>query len=154
MVGNLADEMSINRVFILRRWRIIASLSLSTFSTQSILRIFLFQVKLILWHSPTRCSTDEIMAFERQRRRLSTDSDQSSTSTTYSTESTKNYRSLSPSLSFASTSTSHPTSEKTQRTHSNKRGSNLASPAELLLARTKNTFLDLNPYFQCLLLPR
>ncbi|CAF0788148.1 unnamed protein product [Didymodactylos carnosus] len=47
------------------------------------------------------------------------------------------------------------TTTTTTQTTSLKRNTSslLASPAEQLLARTKNTFVDLNPYFQCSSLP-
>jgi hypothetical protein len=80
------------------------------------------------------------MAYER--RRLSTESDKSSTSTTHSTESITTYPVISSGqkqISKQSTST--------------KRNSTMSSPAEILLARTKNSFVDLNPYFQCSSLP-
>lgn len=67
------------------------------------------------------------MAYER--RRLSTESDKSSTSTTHSTESL------------------------TTKKSTVKQSFTMNSPAEILLARTKNTFIDLNPYFQCSSLP-
>lgn len=75
------------------------------------------------------------MAYER--RRLSTESEKSSTSTTHSTESI----------------TTH-SDHKLVSTNTNKRTPTMSSPAEMLLARTKNTFVDLNPYFQCSSLPR
>jgi len=80
------------------------------------------------------------MAYER--RRLSTESDKSSTSTTYSIESTTTYPVI---------STEHNPSSKKSTTI--KRSPTMSSPAEVLLARTKNTFIDLNPYFQCSSLP-
>jgi hypothetical protein len=82
------------------------------------------------------------MAYER--RRLSTESDKSSTSTTHSTESTTTH----PDQKLSNIPTTKSTS-----THTIKRSSTMSSPAELLLARTKNTFIDLNPYFQCSSLP-
>ncbi len=87
------------------------------------------------------------MAYER--RRLSTESDKSSTSTTHSTES----------ITYPIIPTDQKLSKKTSSTNtikSNpiKRSSTMSSPAELILARTKNTFVDLNPYFQCSSLPR
>ena len=95
------------------------------------------------------------MAYER--RRLSTESEKSSTSTNHSTESNPAYGTISPYVTHpmnpADQKLSITTDKKT--THSpNKRQSNLTSPAEELLARTKNTFIDLNPYFQCSSLPR
>jgi hypothetical protein len=80
------------------------------------------------------------MAYER--RRLSTESDKSSTSTTHSTESTTTY------------SVQNQITKKSTSTNTTKRNSTMSSPAEILLARTKNTFVDLNPYFQCSSLPR
>jgi hypothetical protein len=79
------------------------------------------------------------MAYER--RRLSTESDKSSTSTTHSTESTTTY------------SVQNQITKKSTSTNTTKRNSTMSSPAEILLARTKNTFVDLNPYFQCSSLP-
>ena len=75
------------------------------------------------------------MAYER--RRLSTESEKSSTSTTHSTESI----------------TTH-SDQKLVSANTTKRTPTMSSPAEILLARTKNTFVDLNPYFQCSSLPR
>jgi hypothetical protein len=83
------------------------------------------------------------MAYER--RRLSTESDKSSTSTTYSTES-PTYPIIPPAQNI--------TTKKSTSTSTTKRNPTMSSPAELLLARTKNTFIDLNPYFQCSSLPR
>jgi hypothetical protein len=95
------------------------------------------------------------MAYER--RRLSTESDKSSTSTNHSTESNTTYRTISPHIVHPTI----PTDQKlsiitTTKKLSNtiKRNSTMTSPAEQLLARTKNTFVDLNPYFQCSSLPR
>lgn len=80
------------------------------------------------------------MAYER--RRLSTESDKSSTSTNHSTESTTTFP-------------INPVGQNKAATiNTIKRNSTMSSPAELLLARTKNTFIDLNPYFQCSSLPR
>lgn len=80
------------------------------------------------------------MAYER--RRLSTESEKSSTSTTHSTESI----------------TTHPDQnligKKSVSINTTKRTPMMSSPAEILLARTKNSFVDLNPYFQCSSLPR
>jgi len=84
------------------------------------------------------------MAYER--RRLSTESDKSSTSTTYSTESTTTY----PIIPGGQ----NKITKKSSSTNTIKREAIMSSPAELLLARTKNTFIDLNPYFQCSSLPR
>ncbi|CAF0725707.1 unnamed protein product [Adineta ricciae] len=93
------------------------------------------------------------MAYER--RRLSTESDKSSTSTNHSTESTTTYHTISPHRV-------HPTIPADQKlsilsmkqpTNMVKRSSTISSPAEQLLARTKNAFVDLNPYFQCSSLP-
>lgn len=84
------------------------------------------------------------MAYER--RRLSTESDKSSTSTTHSTESTATYPIIPTGQSV--------TTKKSTSTNTAKRNSTMSSPAEVLLARTKNTFIDLNPYFQCSSLPR
>lgn len=80
------------------------------------------------------------MAYER--RRLSTESEKSSSSTTHSTESitTHSDQQLVSKISVSGNTT--------------KRTPTMSSPAEILLARTKNTFLDLNPYFQCSSLPR
>ena len=64
------------------------------------------------------------MAYER--RRLSTESDKSSAST----------ESLNKKKSEI------------------KQTLTMSSPADILLARTKNSFIDLNPYFQCSSLPR
>lgn len=91
------------------------------------------------------------MAYER--RRLSTESDKSSTSTNHSTESNTTYPTLSPHLTV-------PLDQKLsilptkQSGSAVKRNSTVSSPAEQLLARTKNSFVDLNPYFQCSSLPR
>jgi hypothetical protein len=84
------------------------------------------------------------MAYER--RRLSTESDKSSSSTTYSTESTTTY----PIIHTGQ----NKITKKSTSTNTIKRDPIMSSPAELLLARTKNTFIDLNPYFQCSSLPR
>ncbi|UJR33707.1 hypothetical protein I4U23_021136 [Adineta vaga] len=93
------------------------------------------------------------MAYER--RRLSTESDKSSTSTNHSTESTTTYQTISPHIV-------HPTIPTDQKLsilpvkssgNVNKRNPTISSPAEQILARTKNTLLDLNPYFQCSSLP-
>lgn len=95
------------------------------------------------------------MAYER--RRLSTESDKSSTtSTNHSTESNTTYRTISPHLIHPIISTDKNLSIiNTKKTTNNiiKRNSSMNSPAEQLLARTKNTFVDLNPYFQCSSLP-
>jgi hypothetical protein len=92
------------------------------------------------------------MAYER--RRLSTESDKSSTSTNHSTESNTAYSTISPHIV-------HPIIPQDQKllilkTTNNtiKRTPTMSSPAEQLLARTKNSFVDLNPYFQCSSLPR
>ena len=95
------------------------------------------------------------MAYER--RRLSTESEKSSTSTNHSTESNSAYQTISPHMSHSMIPADQKvsiTSSKKTATHPHKRQSNLTSPAEQLLARTKNTFIDLNPYFQCSSLPR
>lgn len=93
------------------------------------------------------------MAFER--RRLSTESDKSSTSTNHSTESN-------PACSTVSPYTVHPTIPADKKLsiipakdplHMIKRCSTMSSPAEEILARTKNSFVDLNAYFQCSSLP-
>jgi hypothetical protein len=89
------------------------------------------------------------MAYER--RRLSTESDKSSTSTNHSTESNPTYGTISPHYT-PDQKLSIITTKKT--TNTIKRNSIMTSPAEQLLARTKNTFVDLNPYFQCSSLPR
>ena len=80
------------------------------------------------------------MAYER--RRLSTESEKSSTSTTHSTE------------SITTHSNQNLIGKKSVSTSTSKRTPTMSSPAEILLARTKNTFVDLNPYFQCSSLPR
>ena len=94
------------------------------------------------------------MAYER--RRLSTESDKSSTSTNHSTESTTTYGRISPHLVHPIIPTDQKLSLLTRKksTEIIKRNSSINSPAEQLLARTKNTFVDLNPYFQCSSLPR
>jgi hypothetical protein len=95
------------------------------------------------------------MAYER--RRLSTESDKSSTSTNHSTESNTTYRTISPHIVHSTIPTDQKLSIITRTkkpTNIIKRNSTMTSPAEQLLARTKNTFLDLNPYFQCSSLPR
>jgi hypothetical protein len=93
------------------------------------------------------------MAYER--RRLSTESDKSSTSTNHSTESNTTYRTISPHLTHPIIPTDQKLSIITTKKTANtiKRNSIMTSPAEQLLARTKNTFVDLNPYFQCSSLP-
>ncbi|CAF0899121.1 unnamed protein product [Adineta ricciae] len=91
------------------------------------------------------------MAFER--RRLSTESDKSSTSTTHSTESTGNYPSISTDHKPIVDTNKISVSTNTSKSNLIKRCSPMSSPAELLLARTKNTFIDLNPYFECSSLP-
>ena len=88
------------------------------------------------------------MAYER--RRLSTESDKSSTSTTHSTESTTTY----PNIIQPIISTEQKLPKKPVNRNPIKRSSTMNSPAELILARTKNTFVDLNPYFQCSSLPK
>ena len=95
------------------------------------------------------------MAYER--RRLSTESDKSSTSTNHSTESNTAYSTISPHIVHPII----PQDQKlsiltTTKTTNNtiKRTPTMSSPAEQLLARTKNSFVDLNPYFQCSSLPR
>jgi hypothetical protein len=94
------------------------------------------------------------MAYER--RRLSTESDKSSTSTNHSTESNTTYRTLSPHIVHPTIPIDQKLSIITTKKSTNtiKRSSTMTSPAEQLLARTKNTFIDLNPYFQCSSLPR
>lgn len=95
------------------------------------------------------------MAYER--RRLSTESDKSSTSTNHSTESYSIYRTVSPHIVHPTIPTDQKlsiiTTTTKKITNSNKRNPTMTSPAEQLLARTKNTFVDLNPYFQCSSLP-
>ncbi|CAF0753714.1 unnamed protein product [Rotaria sordida] len=93
------------------------------------------------------------MAYER--RRLSTESDKSSTSTNHSTESNVPYSTFSPHIVHPTIPTDKKLSIITTKepTHISKRCSIMSSPAEELLARTKNTFIDLNPYFQCSSLP-
>ncbi|CAF0940201.1 unnamed protein product [Rotaria sordida] len=96
------------------------------------------------------------MAYER--RRLSTESDKSSTSTNHSNESTKNDRNLVHPINPNEEKLSITTSKKSSNTdttkhYPTKRSSTMSSPAEQILARTKNTFVDLNPYFQCSSLP-
>lgn len=92
-----------------------------------------------------------LMAYER--RRLSTESDKSSTSTNHSTESNTTYSTIPLHIV-------HPTIPTDQKLsilptkQTIKRNSTMSSPAEQLLARTKNTFVDLNAYFQCSSLPR
>ena len=94
------------------------------------------------------------MAYER--RRLSTESDKSSTSTTHSTESNGTYSTLSPNLVHPAIPTDQnlPILTTRKTSHLAKRNSTMTSPAEQILARTKNTFVDLNPYFQCSSLPK
>lgn len=94
------------------------------------------------------------MAYER--RRLSTESDKSSTSTNQSTESNTTHSKISPNIVHPIIPTDSkvaiiPTKE-TQNIP--KRYLTMSSPAEEILARTKNNFVDLNPYFQCSTLPR
>ncbi|CAF2329738.1 unnamed protein product [Rotaria sp. Silwood2] len=93
------------------------------------------------------------MAYER--RRLSTESDKSSTSTNHSTESNPTYNTISPHIVHPTIPTDKKLSITTTKesSHIIKRCSVMSSPAEELLARTKNTFVDLNPYFQCSSLP-
>lgn len=93
------------------------------------------------------------MAYER--RRVSTESDKSSTSTTHSTESNGTYSTISSNRVYSSIPNDQKSSLISTRkaTHLNKRNSTMSSPAEQILARTKNTFVDLNPYFQCSSLP-
>jgi hypothetical protein len=88
------------------------------------------------------------MAYER--RRLSTESDKSSTSTNHSTESNAAHSAISPHIVHPII----PTDQKLTTKQTIKRSSTMSSPAEQLLARTKNTFVDLNSYFQCSSLPR
>lgn len=94
------------------------------------------------------------MAYER--RRVSTESDKSSTSTTHSTESNGTYSTISSNRVYSSIPNDQkPSLIPTRKgTHLTKRSSTMTSPAEQILARTKNTFVDLNPYFQCSSLPR
>lgn len=94
------------------------------------------------------------MAYER--RRLSTESDKSSTSTNHSNESYTTYRTISPHIVHPTIPTNQKLSIITTKKNLNtvKRHTTITSPAEELLARTKNTFIDLNPYFQCSSLPR
>lgn len=94
------------------------------------------------------------MAYER--RRVSTESDKSSTSTTHSTESNGTYSTISSNRVYSSIPNDQkPSLIPTKKaTHLNKRNSTMSSPAEQILARTKNSFVDLNPYFQCSSLPR
>jgi hypothetical protein len=93
------------------------------------------------------------MAYER--RRLSTESDKSSTSTTHSTESTTTYPNLIQPIIFTDQKLTKKTvNNNTIKPNPIKRSSTMSSPAELILARTKNTFVDLNPYFQCSSLPK
>jgi hypothetical protein len=89
------------------------------------------------------------MAYER--RRLSTESDKSSTSTNHSTESNAAHSAISPHIVHPIIPTDQKLSILTpkQTTNPIKRSSTMSSPAEQLLARTKNTFVDLNSYFQC-----
>ncbi|CAF1256231.1 unnamed protein product [Rotaria sp. Silwood1] len=96
------------------------------------------------------------MAYER--RRLSSESDKSSTSTNHSTESTTNTSNLVHPIISNEQKLSITTSKKsstidTNKNYPTKRSSTMSSPAEQILARTKNTFVDLNPYFQCSSLP-
>lgn len=94
------------------------------------------------------------MAYER--RRLSTESDKSSTSTNHSTESNGTHSTISSHIVHSIIPTDKKLSIKTAKETSiiTKRNSTTSSPAEELLARTKNTFVDLNAYFQCSSLPR
>jgi hypothetical protein len=92
------------------------------------------------------------MAYER--RRLSTESDKSSSSTTHSTESTTTYPILPTDQKLTIVKTNKTVGINTVKTNPIKRSSTMSSPAELILARTKNTFIDLNPYFECSSLPR
>ncbi|CAF0756165.1 unnamed protein product [Didymodactylos carnosus] len=113
------------------------------------------------------------MAYER---RLSSASD-SSTSTAQSTESTNANEKISSLSSYKRQLIHHhqrhhyttafttndsiikveqkqPSNKSLTTSTSLKRNTSLlASPAEQLLARTKNTFVDLNPYFECSSLP-
>ncbi|UJR13575.1 hypothetical protein I4U23_000588 [Adineta vaga] len=89
------------------------------------------------------------MAYER--RRLSTESDKSSTSTTHSTESITDYPIISS--DYKSSGDINKKNIHTSKLNLIKRSSTMSSPSELLLARTKNTFIDLNPYFECSSLP-
>ncbi|CAF3649592.1 unnamed protein product [Adineta steineri] len=98
------------------------------------------------------------MAYER--RRLSTESDRSSTSTNHSSESNTAYNAVSPTIVHPIIPTDQKLSILTikqqhqqQPINIPKRISVTGSPAEQILARTKNTFFDLNPYFQCSSLP-
>ncbi|CAF4654426.1 unnamed protein product, partial [Rotaria sp. Silwood2] len=96
------------------------------------------------------------MAYER--RRLSTESDKSSTSTTHSTESTTTnsnlvYPIISNDQKLSITTSKKSSTTDTTKSYPIKRSSTMSSPAEQILARTKNTFVDLNPYFQCSSLP-
>ena len=94
------------------------------------------------------------MAYER--RRLSTESDKSSTSTNHSTESNPMYNPISSNFVHPTMSTKTKLLNITtkEKTNGIKHNSTIFSPAEQLLARTKNTFVDLNSYFQCSSLPR
>jgi len=96
------------------------------------------------------------MAYER--RRLSTESDKSSTSTNHSNESTEHYQTISPHIVHstipADQKLSIITTKKVTHTTAKRTTTMTSSPAEQLLARTKNTFIDLNPFFQCSSLPR
>ncbi|CAF1567053.1 unnamed protein product [Adineta steineri] len=82
-------------------------------------------------------------------RRVSTESDKSSTSTAHSTESTTTYprtpidRKLY--IEIPKTTGNKPNVIK--------RNSTMSSPAEIVLARAKNTFVELNPHFECSSLP-
>ena len=94
------------------------------------------------------------MAYER--RSLSTGSDKSSTSTNHSTESNPTHSTMPLHIVQSNISTEKKSSvvKSKEKPNTIKRNSTMFSPAEQLLARTKNTFVDLNPYFQCSSLPR
>ncbi|CAF3852426.1 unnamed protein product [Adineta steineri] len=82
-------------------------------------------------------------------RRVSTESDKSSTSTAHSTESTTTY---------PRTPVDRKLYIEIPKTTGNKpnvikRNSTMSSPAEIVLARAKNTFVELNPHFECSSLP-
>lgn len=94
------------------------------------------------------------MAYER--RRVSTESDHSSTSTNHSTESNLNRNTISSVVVQQIIPIDQKPSTLTVRktTYSSRKTASMNSPAEQILARTKNSFIDLNPYFQCSSLPR
>lgn len=103
-----------------------------------------------------------VMAYERQRR-LSTDSEKSSSSRSYSTESIRNERTLSPHRNCLKNSnrlnSSDNYSERKLKIKSKKFdqfqiSSTRSIDAQLPFESMRNNFIDLNPFFQCSPLPR